>query len=111
MLISFLNHCQAYFTSGSVDLLRKEALLWGIESLSSKILKLESVKAGMETMLEKYILPELQNSIGFLRARACRLFYEFGSIEFQNKANIHNAVTGIYNCILDKELPVRVAAA
>jgi hypothetical protein len=37
----------------------KEALLWGIESLSSKILKIEAIKTGMETMLEKYILPEL----------------------------------------------------
>ncbi|CAD8063756.1 unnamed protein product [Paramecium sonneborni] len=118
MLISFLNYCQTAFstnidplTNQPLDLIKKEALLWGIESLVHQISKISSIQGGLEQILEKYILQEFQNPVGFLRARACHLFNEYGSIEFKNKQNIQLAVQGISKCILDKELPVRVAAA
>ena len=44
------------------------------ETLAYRILKVETIKNGMEVTLEYYILPELQNPVGFLRARACNLF-------------------------------------
>lgn len=65
----------------------------------------------LESLLEKFIIPELMSPIGFLRARACSLFANYGTIEFKNRQNIQRAVEGIYKCILDKELPVRVSAA
>ncbi|CAK65923.1 unnamed protein product (macronuclear) [Paramecium tetraurelia] len=118
MLISFLNYCQTAFstnidplTNQPLDLLKKEALLWGIESLVHQISKISSIQGGLEQILEKFILQEFQNPVGFLRARACHVFNEYGSIEFKNKQNIQLAVQGISKCILDKELPVRVAAA
>jgi hypothetical protein len=39
------------------------------------------------------------------------VFNHYGTIEFKNRQNIVQAVEGIYKNILDKELPVRVAAA
>lgn len=38
-------------------------------------------------------MPELKSNIGFLRARACKIFYEFGEIDFKNRNNVTNAVT------------------
>jgi hypothetical protein len=55
----------------------------------------------IEPILEKYVIPELKNSVGFLRARACWVFGRYGHIEFKNKDNIHKAVEGIYHCLLD----------
>lgn len=50
MLLHFLQHCQACFathidpfTNQPLDVLKKEALLWGIESLSTEILKIEQI--------------------------------------------------------------------
>ncbi|CAD8152713.1 unnamed protein product [Paramecium pentaurelia] len=118
MLIQFLTYCQNAFNSNldpltnqPLNLLKKEALLWGIECLVHQISKIDAIKDGLESILEKHILPEFQNPVGFLRARACHIFNEYGTIEFKNKQNIQLAVQGISKCILDKELPVRVAAA
>ena len=65
----------------------------------------------MEQILEKFVHPELTNKIGFLRYRACQMYSRFGFIDFTNKNNIKLAVEGIYKCLKDEELPVRVAAA
>ena len=84
--------------------------MWVIESLNLKIKKLKSL-VEIEHILEHHIIPEFNNPIGFIRARACTVFDQYGCIDFVNKANIANAVQGIGKCILDNELPVRVKAA
>lgn len=85
--------------------------MWAIESLSHKVKKLKSFKMELEYILEHHIIPEFDNPIGFLRARACTVFDHYCSIDFVNKQNITLAVQGISKCILDKDLPVKVKAA
>ncbi|KAM3136652.1 hypothetical protein pb186bvf_011288 [Paramecium bursaria] len=117
-LLVFLQHTSLCLQTGidpctnqPLDILKKEALLWGIESQADQILKIENIQQSMEQLLEKHILPELQSQIGFLKARACQVYEQYGTIQFVNKQNVVAAVQGISACIVDKELPVRVAAA
>lgn len=114
----FFHYCQAYFSTGldprtnhPLDSLKKEALLWGIQIQAKPILQQEKLASTIEAFLEYFVLPELQNPVGFLRARACYVINQFGSFEYQKKENIIKSVEGVYQCILDSQLPVRVAAA
>ena len=49
---------------------------------------MKTLNIDLEYILEHHIIPEFNNPIGFLRARACTLFDNYGSIEFSNKKNI-----------------------
>ncbi len=57
------------------------------------------------------MLPELKSTCGFLRARSVEVFGEFSNFDFKNKENVRLAAKGIYKCMSDIELPVRVKAA
>jgi hypothetical protein len=46
-------------------------------------------------ILQKHVLPEFKNPIGFLRARACFVFAKYGHINFKNIDNVKLAVEGI----------------
>ncbi len=51
-------------------------------------------------------MPEFENTLGPIRARAAECFGKYGHIEFNNKSNIEVAVKGICKCIQDSNLPV-----
>jgi len=53
--------------------------------LKELILKEKVLAEQIEVILEKFIIPEFKNSVGFLRARACWVFGKYGQIEFKNK--------------------------
>lgn len=65
----------------------------------------------MEPMFIAHVLPELQSSQPFLRLRACWLYGEFGEFKFKDTNHINQAVDGIYKCLFDTDLPVRLIAA
>lgn len=65
----------------------------------------------IEPMLAKHVLPEFTSSEGFLRRRACFMYGEFGHYKFKENGHIKLAIDGLYQCLYDKELPVRLMAA
>lgn len=97
-------------TNQQTDLRMKEALMHIIGLLKSPILKNTYLKENMEVLLEKYVLPELKNSIGFLRYRACWLVGIFGGLRYKKTENITIAVEGLFNCLQDNEFAVKVKA-
>jgi hypothetical protein len=99
------------FTNQPADLRLKEALLNIIGMLRDLILQNEAITDNMEGLLEKFVIPEFSSTVGFLRARACWLFGEFGVIPFKNRNTVVLAVHGITKCIQDQELPVKVKAS
>lgn len=117
-MMKFMNYAADVLTTGKdprnnkeTDLRMKEAIMHIIGTVHLPILRSSQISAHMETLLEKYVIPEFTNEIGFLRARACWLFGLFGRLEYQNKKNINDAIEGIYKGIVDKELAVQVKAA
>lgn len=95
-------------TNAKTDLVWKQAILQCINILEGQISKIDLIQSQMETLLEQYVIPEFKNEIGFLRAAACQLFGVYGQVEFKKPENVQAATEGIYKCLLDSELPVRV---
>ena len=67
-------------TNKPLNLIHKEGLLWAFGIMKSEILGNEMLSQNIEEILGNYVLPELNNSIGFLRARACWVFGRYGHI-------------------------------
>lgn len=66
----------------------------------------------MEEMLFRYILPELDSGIPFLRARACWTYGIFGSMKFTDINHVEKIIFGIFkNMHQDQPLPVKFEAA
>ena len=94
-LVIFLNYSISCFENNrdirnnkECDWVHKESLLWLIGSLSDIILKDQNLISKFEILFEKYILPELNSQIGFLRLRACWLLEKFGHIDFIQEYNL-----------------------
>jgi hypothetical protein len=112
-----MKHAAACLSTGEdprskqpVDLVLKEALFCIIGLVRDSVIDISSIADNMEYLLEKYVIPEFTNKIGFLRARACWLFGIYGDLEYKNKDIVIAAVEGIYKCLLDSQLPVQVKA-
>jgi len=98
-------------TNEKADDLLLEAIFTCIEMLADQIKKFSEINEKMEGFLEKYVIPNFNNQNGLFRAAACKLFGSYGQIQFKNPQNLLLATDGIYRCLTDKELPVRVYAA
>lgn len=94
-----------------MDLLLKEAIMHIIGVIEEHINENDDIRGNMEYLLEKYIVPEFSNKVGFLKARACWLFGIYGNLEYKKNEVIGAAIEGLYHCLIDKELPVQVKAA
>lgn len=112
-LMEFVGHVLSHGvnprTNQKTDLVMKQSLLYVLDVIHDQIEKVDVIQSQMETLLETFVIPEFKSEVGFLRATACKLFGTFGHIEFKKPENIQIATEGIYRCLLDKELPVRVA--
>lgn len=95
-------------TMQKVDDLEVEAILHCIDILEDQIAEVKAIQNEMETFLVKFVIPYFNNSSGFFRACACKMFGTYGRIKFQNNQNVLLATEGIYKCLTDKDLPVRV---
>ena len=89
-LILLMKYSASCFESGvdprtneQVSVLQKEALLWIIGFIRDEVMDNSTISNQIEVLLEKYVLPEFKNSVGFLRARACWVFEKYGHIEFK----------------------------
>jgi hypothetical protein len=89
----------------------KELAMYLICQLRSPITRCKQVKALLPTLIAKYVIPEFQNEIMFLRARAVDIFTEYGSMELEIEV-VKRAVEGIYICLTKDAHPlVRIKAA
>ena len=88
----------------------KDGALYMVGCLSH-LIEGTSVHSEMESFLVAHVLPELQSSFPFLRARACWIFQQFNTIHFSNPKNALYAWEGVSQCMTDKDLPVKVQAA
>jgi len=116
-LLKFMKYAAAVLTSGvdprnnqETDQRMKEAIMNIIGTLEKPISENEYLKENMEFLLEKYVIPEFKNQIGFLRYRACWLVGIYGDFKFQNQQIVRDALDGIYGCLCENEFPVKVNA-
>lgn len=118
ILVKFMQHAGQLLTTGQdprsgaqVGIQLREAILHIIGIIHSDIYDNKHIRDQMETLLEKFVIPEFHNQSGFIKYRAAWLFGMYGAMDFQDKKLIVAATEGLYKCILDKALPVRVQAA
>jgi hypothetical protein len=80
-------------------------------NLKEQIETNQYLKEMMESLLQKYIFPELKSENAFLRARACWIYGQFGSFPFANPEHLQFSLNHIFENMQAGELPVRVSAA
>lgn len=91
--------------------LEKELAMYLICQLRTPISRCKQVKKILPTLISKYVIPEFNNEIMFLRARAVDIFTEYGSMELDIEV-VKRAVEGIYLCLTKDSYPlVRIKAA
>ena len=64
-----------------------------------------------ELMIKQHIFPELSSENGFMKARACWVYGEFASFQFEDEDHLRHALNALYQCLQANELAVRVNAA
>ena len=118
ILIKFMEHAAHILTTNvdprtnqQADLRLKEAILRIIGCIYSNITCNREIRQQIQVLLEKFVIPEFKNEIGAIRSRACWLFGMYGGMKFEGDEIIQVATEGLYNCILDRQIPVKVQAA
>jgi hypothetical protein len=76
----------------SASLLEKEMAMYILCQLRFLLIKIESVKSMIPSLIEKYVIPEFTNKEMFLRARSVEMFTGYGDINFPNLNVLKNAV-------------------
>lgn len=89
----------------------KEALLTAVGSLFHIIKEHNQYSAEMQNLLQNYVMPEFENSVGFMRLRACWMYSRFASFPFNSAEHQELALSKICALTNDAELPVKVEAA
>lgn len=92
---------------------QKDGALRMCVTISGTMLNHEGVQDNLEAFFVQHVLPELQSPHAFLRLRACSMVQTFdrGGLKWSQESSLETAFRGVMECILDKELPVRVQAA
>ena len=49
--------------------------------LNNTIFRCNEIKSSLPQLIEIYVIPEFNNEVMFLRARAVDIFYQYGSID------------------------------
>lgn len=65
----------------------------------------------MEPMLMTHVMPDLESNQPFLRSRACWVYGEFSSFQYQDEKHVKLAIDGIYKSLFAEDLPTRLSAA
>jgi len=107
MVLTFISHI---FEQDPLAPLLKEAALLLLGSLSSLEPLRTTYRTSISTNLRRYALPELHNSIGFLRFRAVWIYGRFATC-IQEEDHQLEVVPKICQLLLDPDLPVRVQAS
>ena len=93
----------------------KEAILHSLGNLKENIAASAELQASIEPLLQQYVFSELSSQNPFMRARACWLYGQFGSLpnvfHEQSDDHLRHVLNGIYENLSHSDLPVRVEAA
>lgn len=92
------------------DYMAKEWMLYALELLSGNLLSKDNIRGNVEKVLVDYVYPEFSSPLGFLRARACRLYSSFRKLDL-DPTHLENVVASLIRCLDDPEFPVCVSAA
>lgn len=92
------------------DYMAKEWMLYALELLSGNLLSKDNIRGNVEKVLVDYVYPEFSSPLGFLRARACRLYSSFRKLDL-DPAHLESVVASLIRCLDDPEFPVCVSAA
>lgn len=92
------------------DYMAKEWMLYALELLANNLLSKDNIRGNVEKVLVDYVYPEFNSPLGFLRARACRLYSSFKKLDL-DPAHLQSVVTSLIRCLDDPEFPVCVSAA
>lgn len=91
---------------------QKDGALHIVGTLNDILLKKKMYKDAIDSLLGQYVFPEFNNTLGYMRARACWVLNSFASVRFKNEQLLFEACRLIINALLtDTELPVKVEAA
>ena len=83
-----------------------------IGSVADILLKKDTYKDQMESMLVTYVFPHMASSSGYLRARACWVLHYFSDTRFTDDNNLARALDLVHKCLVhEDQLPVKVQAA
>ena len=93
------------------DLRMKEVVLNVLGILNELILSKKEYESQMQSLFEKFIIPEFGSIQGPLRYRLCWLFGSYSRIDFGKVETILTLTEGLYGSLCQGELPVRVRAA
>jgi len=114
MYLEFLNQTLVQYSQAPQSLenvRRKDGVLFSIGAMHSKLSKKGDFKAPLEHLLVNQVIPEFQSPHGFMRTRACWTVSMYAHFEYTDPAQVVTILQQVTNCLRDKELPVRVAAA
>jgi importin-7 len=85
-------------------------------TLKDNIERSAELQASLEPLLQQYVFMELSSTNPIMRARACWLYGQFGSMKncFKSGVNdehLRHVINGIFDNLSHSDLPVRVEAA
>ncbi len=91
----------------------KEGAMRLASALTVMMINSPQTSKQLDQFFATFIIPELKSPHNFLRFRACDLIKTFDKrgMEWQNASTLEAAFRGVMDCLLDKDLPVRVQAA
>jgi hypothetical protein len=96
----------------------KEAILHSLGNLKEHLGRSLELQASIEPLLQQFVFPELSSTNPFMRARACWLYGQLGSLpntfpegNANSQAHLSHVLDGIYQNLTHADLPVRVEAA
>jgi len=88
-----------------------DAGLYVIGKLRPEIEQYSGLVSQIEILFNEYVLPNFNHPHGIIRTRCCYIIYEYASLKFHNKTTLVNICDALLLKMIDKELPVRLAAA
>lgn len=98
---------------GSCTPRQKDGALAMCITIAVTMVNSEQVQDMLEAFFVQHVLPELKSEHAFLRLRACEMVQTFdhAGMKWHTGEGLEGAFRGVMDCIMDAELPVRVAAA
>lgn len=90
----------------------RDGALYMIGSVSELLLKSKQYRDHLEQLLITFVLPEFNNELGHMRARACWVLHRFSDIKFRDESVLLQILERTTNAMLtDPDLAVKVNAA
>jgi importin-7 len=91
---------------------QKDGVLHMLGVIGNVLIKKKTFNSQLENIIVRYLFPELQSPMAYLRARACYALRHFAKLNYSNAENSARCLTHLIHCLCnDTSLPVKVEAA